>query len=220
VFYLLLHAPCSLEHILEVFWPGVDKNSARPTFHVVKQRVNRALGRRMIIYVDDQYHVAWDPDCWFDVGAFESLLNGSDGRLARLKAATALYQGNFLSGYDAEWCSAMRIHLNMRYRNALVELGELYLGRGEFAEGFSVLCRATPGDNLYEPASRALMRLYASDGRRDSALRHYESLQDYLRRDVGAVPDARTQSLHTAIQAGASAAQLAELAHTFPSISA
>ncbi len=220
VFYLLLYAPCSLDQILDVFWPGVGKKSARSTFHVVKQRVNRALERRLIIYVDKKYHIAWDPDCWFDVGAFESLLNGSDGRLVRLKEAVALYQGNFLSGYDVEWCRAMGIHLDMRYRNALVELGELYIERGKFAEGFSVLCRATPVDNLYEPASRALMRLYASDGRRDSALRHYESLQDYLRQDVGTVPDARTQSLYLAIQAGASAARLAELAQTFPPISA
>jgi DNA-binding SARP family transcriptional activator len=220
IFYLLLHAPCSLEHILKVFWPGVDKSSARPTFHVVKQRVNRALGRRMITYVDNKYHLAWDPDCWFDVGAFESLLNGKDGRLERLKAATALYQGEFLNDYDAEWASAIRIHLRMRYRNALVELGELYMEQDEFAEGFSVLCRATPVDNLYEPASRALMRLYASDGRRDSALRHYERLRDYLRQDVGTVPDDQTQSLYEAIQTGASAAQLTELAQTFPAISA
>jgi DNA-binding SARP family transcriptional activator len=207
VLYLLLESPCSLDQILDVFWPGVERSAARPIFHVIKQRINRAVERRLVVFEEGKYHVAWDPDCWFDVRAFESLLNGRDGRLARLKEAVALY-------------IPIREHLSLRYRNALVELGELYIEHGNFAEGFMVLCRATPQGNLYEPASRALMRLYASDGRRESALRHYENLVEYLRQDVGTVPAPATRSLYRAIQKGASAAQLAQLAQDLGRVSA
>jgi LuxR family maltose regulon positive regulatory protein len=220
VFYLLLESPCSLDQILDVFWPGVERSAARPIFHVIKQRINRAVERRLVVFEEGKYRIAWDPDCWFDVRAFESLLNGRDGRLARLKEAVALYQGDFLADYDAEWCIPIREHLSLRYRNALVELGELYMERRDFAEGFMVLCRATPQGNLYEPASRALMRLYASDGRRESALKHYENLVEYLRQDVGTVPAPATRTLYRAIRKGASAAQLARLAQTFDRVSA
>lgn len=216
VFYLLLNTPCTLDHILQTFWPDTDRSMARSIFHVVKQRINYAVGRRLVIYAGGLYRIAWDPDCWFDVNVFESLLDGHDeGRQARLEKAVSLYQGDFLSGYDAEWCRPLRERLRMRHHNALVELGELYVDQGEFAAGFAVLSKATPIDNLYEPASRALMRLYASDGYRDAALRHYQSLEQQLQQELGISPTPETQALYQAIQDGADASQLAQLVQTW-----
>ena len=216
MFYLLLNGPCSLSQILQTFWPDTARNMARSTFHVIKQRINQAVGRRFVVHVGGLYQIAWDPDCWFDMHVFESLLDGHDGgRQARLEEAVSLYREDFMSGYDAEWCRPVRERLWMCYRNALVELGELLMEKGAFADSFSVLSKAAPIDNLYEPASRALMRLYASDGNRDAAMRHYQSLEQQLRQDLGIAPAVETQALCQAIREGADASQLAQMAQTW-----
>jgi LuxR family maltose regulon positive regulatory protein len=201
-FYLLSHPPRSRSQLFETFWADSKQDNVRATFHWTKYQARKVLGRSLIVYEDGLYTVAWDPDCWFDVAAFESLLDGrGDDRRARLEQAVSLYQGDFLQDYDAEWCLPTRERLRMRYRDALLELGELDTEQGEFAAAASVLGRAAAIDDLHEPTIRALMRLYHRDSRPRAALDLFQQLE----RRLGALrilPAPETQSLYRSIQAG------------------
>ncbi len=202
-FYLLVSPPRSRDQITETFWPDVSRDKAGSTFHWAKHQIQHALGRALVSFEEGRYHVELDPDCWFDVATFESLLQGQEGRQARLEQAITLYQGDFLEGYDGEWCMPIRERLQFRFRDALLELGELYLAQGQFGDAFGTLSQAIDVDDLHEPAVRALARLHALDGRRPVALELLERLIRRLRETLDTPPSPETQALYRAIQAGA-----------------
>ncbi len=201
-FYFLVHPSRSRDQILATFWPDSAPGKAVATFHWVKHKIHRALERKLILFQDDLYRFELHPDCWFDVAAFESLLDGQDGRKVRLEQAVALYQGDFLEGYDEKWCWPIRERLRLRYRDALVELGELYTLDEQFDSALTVLRQAIAVDEWHEPTVRALMRLHALAGRRSVALSLFNKLEQQLRQELGASPAPETQDFYQAIQAG------------------
>ena len=207
-FYLLVFPPRSRDQITETFWPDVSRDKAGSTFHWAKHQIQHALGRALVSYEEGLYRIELDPDCWFDVSAFESLLKGQDGRQARLEQAVKLYQGDFLEGYDGEWCISIRKRLQFRFRDALLELGELYLAQDQFGHAFATLSQAIDVDDLHEPAVRALARLHALDGRRPAALDLLERLMRQLQEKLDTPPSPETQALYQAIQKGADVASL------------
>jgi len=85
LFYLLVRTPQSRDQIVTTFWPDVSPDKGKAIFHTVKHQAHRALGRTLIRYEDGLYHVELEPDCWFDLAAFESLLDGQDNRQVRLE---------------------------------------------------------------------------------------------------------------------------------------
>lgn len=201
-FYLLVHLTRSRDQILATFWPDFALGKAVAAFHWVKHKIHHALERQLIIFEDDLYLFELHPDCWFDVAAFESLLDGQGGRQVRLEQAIALCRGEFLEGYDEEWCLPIRERLRLRYRDALVELGGLYVMDQQFGRALSILSQAVAVDELHEPAIQALMRLHALDGRRRAALNLFNKLEQQLRQELGASPAPETRALYQAIQAG------------------
>jgi DNA-binding SARP family transcriptional activator/Tfp pilus assembly protein PilF len=200
IFYLLVHPPRSRNQITETFWPDIPRDKAGAIFHWIKHRIRRTLGCSLIVYKDGLYSIELDPDCWFDVATFESLLDGQDGRQIRLEEAIALYKGDFLEGYDGEWCSLVQKRLHFCFRDALLELGELYTAQGQLDRAFTVLNQAMALDDLHEPVVRALMHLYSLDDRRQAALNLFLGLEQRLRRELDIPPDPETQRLYQAIQ--------------------
>jgi ATP/maltotriose-dependent transcriptional regulator MalT/DNA-binding SARP family transcriptional activator len=199
-FYLLMHPPRSRDQIFAAFWPGVKLETARSAFHNTKSRAHKALGRQFVNYKDGLYRLVWDPDCWFDVTVFESLLDGHDGnRQTRLEQAVALYRGDFMETYDAEWCLSIRERLRTRYRDALLELGELYMEKGKLADALPTLRCAVAQDDLYEPAVRALMRLHILNGQSRLALDIFHCLERRLE-GLHVFPGEETQALCRSIR--------------------
>jgi len=199
VFYLLTHPPRNRDQIAAAFWPAVSPDKAKSSFHAVKHQAHRALGRSLILFEDNTYHIELDPDCWFDVAVFESLLDGKDGRQARLEQAVELYRGDFMQDYAGEWSIPIRARLKQRFCDALIELGELYMTQERFDLAFATLSRALEADDTYEPGNRALMRLYDRDGHPQAALDHYRKLEQRLAAE-GQLPTPATQALYREIR--------------------
>lgn len=199
IFYLLTHSPRNRDQIAAAFWPAVSPDKAKSSLHTVKYQAQRALGRSLILFEDNRYHIELDPDCWFDVEVFESLLDGKSGRQARLEQAVELYRGDFMQDFDSEWSIPIRARLKQRFRDALIELGELYIAQERFDLAFAALSRALEADDTYEPGNRALMRLYDRDGRPQAALDHYHKLEQRLAAE-GQLPTPETQALYREIQ--------------------
>jgi TolB-like protein len=59
-------------------------------------------------------------------------------------------------------------------------------------------------DPLQEAVHRALIRIYARSGRRNAALRQYQSCVDTLRRELSVEPEAETQQLYQEVLRGRS----------------
>jgi DNA-binding SARP family transcriptional activator len=62
--------------------------------------------------------------------------------------------------------------------------------------------RVVQADEWNEEAHRLLMTSLGRSGQRAEALRHYDRLASLLERELGATPEARTQTVHDQLRRG------------------
>lgn len=148
----------------------------------------------------------------FDVERFRGhLLAGSRDDL---RAAVALYRGDFLAGFSLpgsapfeEWQLFETERLRQELAGALDRLSALPEAAGDLEAAIGYARRWLALDPLHEPAHRRLMQLYAAAGQRTAALRQYRLLADTLERELGAAPDPATHALYEEIRQGDRAPQ-------------
>jgi hypothetical protein len=121
-----------------------------------------------------------------------------------LAQATALYRGDFLEGLSVreprfeEWLITQRELLRELALEALAKLLAHQTKTGATQQAIQTAVRPRP-DPLQEAVHRALMRLYAQQGRRGAALRQYQICVAELQRELGQEPEAPTKRLYEEI---------------------
>jgi len=139
-----------------------------------------------------------------DTATFECL--AENGSPAALEQAVELYKGELLAGFGLreqgfeEWLRTERERLRMVALKSLGRLLEHYAATDAFERGIQAGIRLLALDPVNERAHRALMSLYARQGRRAEALRQYRTCREVLSRELGVGPDAATEALHRALQ--------------------
>ncbi|HTT12337.1 MAG TPA: BTAD domain-containing putative transcriptional regulator [Burkholderiaceae bacterium] len=139
-----------------------------------------------------------------DVRTFERLLE--DGSTAALEQATELYTGELLEAVETceaafdDWLVERRNHLRERATAAMSQLLAHYTHSGELERAVGVALRTLALDPLQENVHRALMQLYARQGRPTSALRQFQMCREVLARELGMQPHAQTVQLRDAIE--------------------
>ncbi len=141
-----------------------------------------------------------------DVAVFERQLAAglrAPGQVKALTEAANLYRGALLDGFfldDAPefetWLVAERERLQAGALEALEQLAEFHLTRGEYASAKDRLYRALALDPWRETAHRGLMRALALAGDPAAALAQYEKCRRTLREGLGVEPLELTQSLY------------------------
>jgi DNA-binding SARP family transcriptional activator/tetratricopeptide (TPR) repeat protein len=135
-----------------------------------------------------------------DVVAFEALAN--DGSPDALTQAAALYTGDFLEGLGVqeprfeEWLIGQRERLRELAIEVLAKLLAHQTATGAVQEAVQTGGRLLGLDPLQEVVHRALMRLYARQGRRGTALRQYQICTAVLQRELGVEPEDATKQLY------------------------
>jgi DNA-binding SARP family transcriptional activator len=84
----------------------------------------------------------------------------------------------------------------------LIGLAWAHQERGDYGSAIRVLRKVTREEPANEEAHVGLMRLHALSGRQAEALRHYESLEERISRQVGTGPSASTRALGEEIASG------------------
>jgi predicted ATPase/DNA-binding SARP family transcriptional activator len=128
-----------------------------------------------------------------DLLAFDAAMARHDP--ASLARAVRLYRGPLLEGCSEAWVIQERRVREEAYLQALRELAEQAVAKGQPALAEQYLRQAIAVDALRESAHRALMRLLAGDGNTPAALLVYHELRQRLRDEVNAEPDAETTAL-------------------------
>ncbi len=212
LFYLLCHPPRTKEQIGLALWPDASPAQLRGSFHVTLHHLRRALGRpEWIVFAQGRYAFNRALDYWFDVESFEAAL--AEARRLRtvaparairsLEEAGDLYRGDLLEDLaTGEWHQPRRDELRRLYLEALLALGELRFATGRYAEAAAAYRRVIARDNLLEAAHRELMRCYARLGERGQAVRHYQTLVDLLRDELGSPPAPETAALFARLRRG------------------
>jgi predicted ATPase/DNA-binding SARP family transcriptional activator len=190
------------EQVVELLWPGGDP--AGSGLHQVLYTARRALGAGEHLVLRDDVVALVGDDVRVDVHAFELATEAArdDRTIDAYRAALGLYAGELLpeDRYE-DWTAARRESLRETYLALFVELSDLEVAAGDVSGAIATLQRAVVEDPLHERAHRALMRVFADDGRRQQALAQYQMLREALRRELAADPDPETSRLYREVLA-------------------
>ena len=163
-----------------------------------------------------------------DVTAFEHdiapALEGADqvltdGALVQLQSGLERYAGDLLEGFDDDWILPERERLRCAYINALAcQMHNLKL-RGRYEAALACGRRILAREPLRESIHREMMRLYAGNGERAEALRHYARCGELLARELGVQPMPETRALYNELRAR-EASRSPPLSSTRPAVDA
>jgi DNA-binding SARP family transcriptional activator len=139
-----------------------------------------------------------------DVAAFEEAL--AAGTPEALDRAAALYRGELFEGLSLnaegfdEWVRIER----QRYRGlalgAMAQRLDRALADGAVEAALQTGLRLLALDPLQEAAHRALMQLYARQGRHTVALKQYQICRSMLEQELGVAPEPETERLYKTIR--------------------
>ena len=209
----------SRESLAEMLWEGRSQTQSLANLRVLLTRLRQTMGDYLIITRES---VAFNLDCktWIDVNQFEEHLTaaarfetefGSNSPKVRdeIKQAIDLYTTDFLEGFYVRnspafeaWVRVERERLRRLSLQGLRKLAAWFQTHEEYVSGIQFTRQWLELDPLSESAHRELMRLYALNGQRSTALRQYETCKHVLVAELNAEPSANTQALHEKIRMG------------------
>ncbi|HLB48867.1 MAG TPA: BTAD domain-containing putative transcriptional regulator, partial [Anaerolineales bacterium] len=206
LYYIAAHdKSLTREHLLNFFWPDLDRPAAQQTLRTTLHGLRKTLGPSLIVEEDT---IALAPDTQIDVRDFETAIRPAsrDRSTTRLQDTLALYRGDFLDGFSLpdtpafdDWAAAERERCRRLAVRGLVALGQLHESNGDFTAALEALERALAFDSLQEDLQRAAMRLHYLAGDRAAAIRRYDSLRKLLDDEMGVPPMTETRAVYDSI---------------------
>ncbi len=192
----------SREQLTALLWGDTPDALARQAFRQTLSRLRRGLGDAAgLAFVPGLDTVALDPaQVWVDAVEFEAMA-GKD-QPAALERAVALYRGDLLDGLDVgepafeEWRTLERERLRELALEALTKLLRHQMDADLLETAVQTALRILVLDPLQEAVHRALIRLYARQGRRAAALRQYQECVQTLQRELAAEPEESTREIY------------------------
>jgi predicted ATPase/DNA-binding SARP family transcriptional activator len=115
---------------------------------------------------------------------------------AALEQADSLYRGELLPGCYDEWILPERERLRQRHLQVLEQLLRLFEVQGDNVTAIRYAQRLIGLDPLSEDLYRRLMRLFALNNDRASALHVYHTCVTTLQREMGVDPDPATREAY------------------------
>src|SRR6266851_1473061 len=207
--YLVLHrdVPQQRQHLAFLFWPDATEAQARNNLRQLLHQLRQALPAVEQFLTADTHMLHWHPvtPCHLDVAEFEQTLTLADAATrhndqhalqAALEQADSLYRGELLPGCYDEWILPERERLRQRHLQVLEHLLRLFEGRGDHVTAIRYAQRLLALDPLSEDLYRHLMRLFALNNDRASALHVYHTCVTTLQRELGVDPDPATREAY------------------------
>ena len=204
VFFCLLANPHGMtkDALGVIFWPQSTAGQLKLQFKNAVYRIRHALGQDVLLFDDDRYWFNRELDYEYDVETFiqKIALGQSDKpiaeRIAAYQTAIGLYLGPYLPGMDGGWVLVERERLWQMYREAVLELAQLYLETGNYTATLEWCQRILAQDQCLEEAYRLIMRAHAARGNRAEVKRQFERCQKALLEEVAEPPSSQTYHLY------------------------
>jgi DNA-binding SARP family transcriptional activator/pimeloyl-ACP methyl ester carboxylesterase len=192
----------SRDKLAALLWSNNGEPQARVNLRQALSTIRRAMpssnGGRFLSEGDSITLKLDDFDV--DVARFEELAAGPTPD--RLEQAIALYRGDLLDGFTLreepfeDWVRVERERLRGIAIATQEKLVTHYSATGDLAPCARAATRLLALEPLREDIHRALMRIYASEGRVNLALKQYEFCRDVLQRELGLQPEPETRKLY------------------------
>jgi DNA-binding SARP family transcriptional activator len=185
-----------------ILWAEADEARARDSLRHTLEILRTSLGRfHRSALLDERQALALRPGAVaVDAVTFQRLAD--EGTPAALARASRLCAGDLLEGLEVdeppfdEWLAAERARLRDLALEALGRLLVHHVRDEAVDQAIRTATRLLRLDPVDETAHRALMRLYAAQGRRSAALRQYQVCASTLAREMGAEPEPETRALY------------------------
>ena len=180
---------------------GRARSNLRQTLFVLRQSLSRATPPCLL--GDGETVSLGAAPAYIDVMAFVQC--AMEGSPASLEKAATLYQGDLLDGFALpeaafdEWLTIERERLRAMVSQVLTKLLAHQSRLPDIPTAIQTALRLIGLDPLQEAVHRALMSLYAGQGRWATALKQYQHCVDVLQRELGVDPEPETQRLYQAI---------------------
>jgi len=207
--YLALHrdVPQQRQYLAFLFWPDATETQARNNLRQQLHQLRQAFPEVEHFLFTDAHMLYWHPvtPCSLDVAAFEQMLTLADAATRQhdqhalqdaLEQADSLYRGELLPGCYNEWILPERDRLRQRHSQVLEHLLRLFEGQGDHITAIRYTQRLLALDPLSEDLYRRLMRLFALNNDRASALHVYHTCVTILQREMGVDPDPTTREVY------------------------
>ncbi|MDT0342954.1 AfsR/SARP family transcriptional regulator [Streptomyces litchfieldiae] len=203
--------PVSVEELVDKVWNGTPPpeavNSLRSHVSRLRKRLRGVVGGWADIERPGpgQYHLRVDAPEAVDFLRFRHLrgraraavADGQEKRAVELfREAEALFRGEPLAGFTADWACAQRERLTEELRGMRVERIRLELDLGRHADLTGELRELVATDLLAENFVELLMLALHRSGRASAALAAYRALRQRLAEETGQPPGAALERLH------------------------
>ena len=216
--YLALHRQSAHARptLWGLFWGESSDAQARHSLSTALWRLQRWLepyqtdGSPHLLIEDQQVAFNRASAYWLDTAEFEQRIslarqvNGANPDLtaAALSHALALYQGELLEGYYADWVLSERDRLKQLYLQALVHLMIYHGARKDYTQAIGFAQRILQDDPLREDIQRELMKLFELNRQPAEALLQYRRCESVLREELGIEPMPETQEIYRQLLLG------------------
>lgn len=194
----------SRDEVADLLWSTRGDEQARGSLRRTLSDLRKSLSDPQWLIIDGDMLALGTDEVAVDVAAFERL--AGDGTPASLEQAAELYKAELLTGFGLreqpfeDWLRAERERLHDLALRTLARLLAHHETAGALERGVDIATRLLTLDPVNEAAHRALMSLYARQGRRSDALRQYQKYRDLLMKTLGIEPDPATEALHRDLQ--------------------
>jgi LuxR family maltose regulon positive regulatory protein len=205
--YLLLEGQnggCRWSEVSAAIWPDLGPDKASINFHQTLKRLRDSiLGATDYILVENDYYQV-NPEylTWCDALAFQQLFERAaaappDEALALQLELVALYQGEFLAGFElGTWGAAYRAAYEIKFLESAILASEQLLEAEAPREALNVIDKGLARDYYSEDLHRNALRAYAQLGLHDHLATHYARLCETFEREFDAPPDPATEQLY------------------------
>ncbi len=213
--FLLLHRNriFSREVIAGQLWDGQSQESARKCLNTAIWRLRRVIetGDRK----DDPYLITTSGNeigfntksrYWLDVEVLEQALRmnnmslqnpqATDAVVENLEEILALYQGDLMEGFYADWVIRERERLRLMYLKGLIFLLNYFEHSSQWEKGLTCGQKILDLDPLREDIHRKMMRFYLENGQRAQAIQQYRTCFLVLKTELGIQPMPETQMVY------------------------
>ena len=210
IFLVMHQRPFTREQLAELLWDDRELEQALANLRSLLSTLRRSLKPWLRV---DRQTVAFnhDTDYRLDVNAFTALLaqsrRGDEINYDALAEAAALFRGNFLEGFHVreargfeEWALLEREHLQRQAVNALLTLINRAQETFQPQAGIEYAARLLKLDPFNERVHRQMMLFLARDGRRHTALAHYEQLRRMLAQEMQLAPLPETEAVYRRVK--------------------
>jgi predicted ATPase/DNA-binding SARP family transcriptional activator len=189
------------ERLAALLWGDAAEDQARNSLRQTLFTIRTALGKASHAVATDAATVWAEREAiWVDVLEFERCqAETTDDALAR---AADLYRADLLESVDVgepafdEWLAPTRERLRRAAVKAMITLLDRQVAAGAREAAVATSTRLLNVDPLQEAGHRALIQLYADQGRRAEAVRQYQMCADLLRRELQTEPESATIQLY------------------------